>query len=365
MPAMNAPIPPSSPAAPHTGTPSPAPVVHADGGDTGGSYAPPRSAAANVGAIVFHALTLPLPDTTSSEPDSRLPDWIQIIPAGSFGGRDGRGPYFSDPAAIIQAFHDSAVDLPIDYDHQTLDATDKRGPVPAAGWIDEVEERDGAIWGRTVWTPRAAEHLRAREYRFISPVFRHDKQGRVFRLEGAGLTHYPNLHLQPVANSQGADMTDQTTDKPQAQEQAAPAATADKSTAHAKQEAVAPVAAQAIDPTQWVPMAQHKQTADELAALKAQVAQEKADAAVREAMSAGKVAPAMKEWATDYAKRDPEGFAAFCKATPAIVPTAAPTAPVVACNADTLTEEDRQACLMLGISEADFAAHKSQTAPKE
>lgn len=165
----------------------------------------PALHAAAYGARCAHAVSLPLLPDGAEAP--LPPEWVHLIPAGSFSGRDGRGPFRLDAAAALAAFERGGIDLPIDYEHQTLEATAKAGPVPAAGWIKELQARDGGLWGRVEWTRKAAELIQSREYRFISPVFRHDKAGRVLALEGAGLTHYPNLDLAPVAHTKGDDMT--------------------------------------------------------------------------------------------------------------------------------------------------------------
>ena len=60
--------------------------------------------------------------------------------------------------------------------------------------------------------------------------------------------------------------------------------------------------------------------AAELLALKQQAAQRDAADAVKAAMQVGKVAPAQKDWATDYALKDPGGFAAFLEKAPQAVP---------------------------------------------
>lgn len=107
-------------------------------------------------------------------------------------------------------------------------------------------------------------------------------------------------------------------------------------------------------------IAAHKAVCDELATLKAKIAAEAAEAAVVQAMSEGKVPPALKAWATAYAAADPAGFAEYVQAAPAF--TAAHSAQHVNQNDGTaLSEEDRTACALLGISEADFAAHKQKT----
>jgi len=299
---------------------------------------------------------------TAHEADFTPPEWVELIPAGTFSGRDGRGPYILDIEAVLAAFAKAGVDLPIDYEHQTLVAADKAGPVPAAGWIVELQARDGALWGRVRWTEEAAQLIASRAYRYLSPVFRHDKTGRVLALEGAGLTHYPNLDLTPVAHSQGDDMTDLTPIAQALGVAGDDAASVEQLAAHAQRlKTELDAARHAPDPSQWVPMSQHKAVADELAALQAQIAAEKAEAAVTEAMRAGKIAPALKDWALAYASRDPEGFAAFAAVAPVIVGTDKAARPV-ASNAgnEALTDEDRYVCAALGISEQDFAAHKQE-----
>lgn len=113
------------------------------------------------------------------------------------------------------------------------------------------------------------------------------------------------------------------------------------------------------DPTQWVPMSQHKAVAEELASLQAQIAQQQAETAVAEAMRQGKLAPALKEWAMAYATQDPDGFATWAAKAPVIVSSddtkrTAHGSFVM----DILTDDDRIVCAMLGMSEADFAAYK-------
>ena len=72
------------------------------------------------------------------------PEWIELIPAGEFSGRDGRGPYWlKDPAAVIKATDALRMDagIPVDYDHATDFGAAEGRPAPAAGWIKELEER--------------------------------------------------------------------------------------------------------------------------------------------------------------------------------------------------------------------------------
>ena len=136
-------------------------------------------------------------------PAGDAPQWVQLLPSGTFAGRDGAGPYtLGDAQAVIDATLAAAsgADLPIDYDHQILWSRDNGQPAVASGWIKEVEARPDGIWGRVEWTPVAAARLRAREYRYLSPVFWHDAAGRNLRIEHAALTNTPNLELAAVAS---------------------------------------------------------------------------------------------------------------------------------------------------------------------
>ncbi len=137
-------------------------------------------------------------------PAGETPEWIELIPAGEFAGRDGRGPYrLTDAAAVIEASQALRMDagLPIDYDHATDFAAPAGRPAPAAGWIRGLEDRGGALWGRVEWTRHGAAAVAMREYRYISPVFEYAPSGEIVRLLRAALTNNPNLYLSAISSS--------------------------------------------------------------------------------------------------------------------------------------------------------------------
>jgi phage I-like protein len=146
------------------------------------------------------------------------PEWVHLIPAGSFAGRDGRGPFTLDADAVIAAFTADAMPLPLDYEHQSSNAPQNGQPAPAAGWITALEARDDGVWGRVEWTERGQGYVQAREYRFISPFFayvpeadandKEPKGGRVIRLFNAALTNTPNLHLTALNRREDQDSED-------------------------------------------------------------------------------------------------------------------------------------------------------------
>lgn len=135
------------------------------------------------------------------------PNWIELIPAGAdIVGQDGRRWRNSAPAGIVTAFQRRHHQTPmvIDYEH----ASEHRAPqgldAPAAGWIDRLEVRQGgSIWGHVQhWTEKAAQRIRAREYRFLSPVFLFDKATSSIReIISAALTNQPNLPLTALNTS--------------------------------------------------------------------------------------------------------------------------------------------------------------------
>lgn len=97
-----------------------------------------------------------------------------------------------------------------DYEHNALDGA-LGGPKPAACWYD-LELRGGELWAVNVeWTPRAAEMLRAREYRYLSPAFDFDRKTRRIRaLINIALTNIPaTKDMVPLVASKEATMNDE------------------------------------------------------------------------------------------------------------------------------------------------------------
>ncbi len=125
------------------------------------------------------------------------PNWIQLLPAGpAITGSDGRSWTLPDPAALITEFTARNKPLVVDWEHASEHRALQGLDAPAAGWIDRLETRDGAIWGHVEWTPKAAQQIAAKEYRFLSPVFTYQKSdNRIVALVSAGLTNQPNLNL--------------------------------------------------------------------------------------------------------------------------------------------------------------------------
>jgi phage I-like protein len=137
------------------------------------------------------------------------PGWVHLLPAGTFSGADGRGPFDAGDLAALIAASMAAGQLPIDENHAT-DLAGKQGqPAPARGWITAMEARDDGVWGRVEWTASGQALLADKAYRGISPVFLATKDGgQVTRILRAALTNDPNLPLKTLhTRSQDMDLS--------------------------------------------------------------------------------------------------------------------------------------------------------------
>jgi phage I-like protein len=138
------------------------------------------------------------------------PEWVHLVPAGTFRGADGRGPYrLVDPQAVIAASM-AAGRLPLDENHATDHAMASGIASPARGWIVEMAARDDGLWGRVEWTPSGLALMAERAYRGISPVFTHAKDGTVLTVLRAALTNTPNLVQLATLHSQSETSMDLT-----------------------------------------------------------------------------------------------------------------------------------------------------------
>lgn len=287
-------------------------------------------------------------------PAGPAPEWAHLLPAGEFSGRDGRGPYKTNPQSILDAYTSWGMPLAIDYEHQGINTVDNGQPAPAAGWITALQAREDGIWGKVDWTDKAAAMISAGEYKYLSPVFDHDKTGAILRLVGAGLTNNPNLYLTAIARramqSQENRMDDllerfiymlnlpvtSTPDEVVAHLQRVidGVKNADATVAQMRQllgladdaapEAVAQamqarIAAAEPDPGKYVPRAEFERVSHALSDIRAERDAEVADRLVNTAMSEGKVSPGMEAWARSYCARDRAGFEKYLETAPVIV----------------------------------------------
>ncbi|ATA26591.1 peptidase [Brenneria goodwinii] len=297
--------------------------------------------------------------------NDKLPEWLPVIPAGQFTGRDGRSWVNSNPANVIDA---SFVypKLPIDKEH----ATELKGPkgddAPAVGWIDTLRLRDdGSIDARIEWNNDGEALIRGKNYLYYSPAFYFTADGQVTSLSSVGLTNKPNLDL-PALNSENTDMTIPV----QLVTVLGLSATAsvDDAVKAIQQiktsEQVALNRAENPDLTKFIPVETHQlalnRATEAEGKLKAQ-AENEAEALVDLAIKEGKVAPANKEMylATCRSEEGRKQFTEFVKVAPVIASGDQAKKPNPTKTNQELTDVELATCRAMGISKEQFLAAKA------
>ena len=107
---------------------------------------------------------------TGPNSDSRT-TWIHVAPIGTWEGHaDGAFSLTAqDFRSIIDHEATKATPCSLDYEHASI--APSGGPTPAAGYVQAFDLRSDGLWARVEFTPRAAEMIKAGEYRFCSGVF--------------------------------------------------------------------------------------------------------------------------------------------------------------------------------------------------
>ncbi|AJP73163.1 phage protease [Sphingomonas hengshuiensis] len=318
---------------------------------------------------------------------------VKLLPIGRIEMRDGRGPYTirdqAHAAAIVAATQQwlGGADFSFDYDHQMLHAVKPGvgGTAPASGWCAAsalTAEADGIYANAIDWTPAADAKLRAREYRYLSPLFFADaKNGNVLRLKNAALVNIGAIDLPAIAAGHSGE--DDTMDltalaallglgadagveqiaaaigelkKTSTSSIAVAAGLADTASVEEIAAAITTLKTNAVDPAKFVPIEQVSGLTQQLSVLTA----DRAEREVAAACAEGKLAPAMKAWGLSLFQKDEQAFRDFVSAAPVIVAAGSvlgnrkPTE-----KATTLTADEIAACEMTGMSHADFLAAKN------
>lgn len=232
------------------------------------------------------------------------PTRVLVAPWGVVESSAGTFIVDQDSAtAAVEAFSSQGVDLPVDYEHQTLggEFAAPSGQAPAAGWIRRLEAIEGVgIFADVTWTPAAMAQLAAREYRYLSPVAIVRKSDRkLVALHSVALTNKPAIvGMQPIVNRQHASNR--------------------KETDVMDEQAEALRDALGLDPgvaTEEVLVAAKERIESQTR----EMAQRDAEEVVVTALRAGKLTEAQREWAIELAATDRAGFDAWEEAAPVIV----------------------------------------------
>jgi phage I-like protein len=244
-----------------------------------------------------------------------VPHRVQIAPWGEV--RSSTGSFIVDEDAAKEAiagFIAHGTDLPVDYEHQTLGGaySSPSGQAPAAGWIKALSavspadaERDGSglepgLWAETEWTAEGLEKLRAKQYRYLSPVVLvRRKDRRLVGIHSVALTNKPAIvGMRPVVNKSPA---------------AAPRLEVGPSLSTDLRGLLA-VEDSASDEVVLVAAAERIRSLEQAEKL------QQATQQVSRAMSAGKLTVAQHDWALSLAQRDPLAFDEWAASAPVVVP---------------------------------------------
>lgn len=324
-----------------------------------------------------------------------VPGIITVLPLGYVVSSKGDFCVDEESFRAMKAqIAQRGVDLVVDYEHQTL----KGCEAPAAGWVKELKLEDGRITAKVEWTPRGAEYLKNREYRYLSPVVNVRKSDRkAVGLHSLALTNTPAIKgMTPIVNSESFEGGQDTMDMQKLArllgldaeateeqiEQALSAVMAEnKSLKEGQRSTDEKVVAnkavcELLDLKAGAPVEDviseimklkggvinGVNVLEELKVLKAENAKRAAEEAVTLALTSGKITPAQKEWAMSYATDSPEGFASFLAKAPQIVPMGElgiETKPLKA--GSDLDDATQLVCRQLGVSKEDVEKYGKET----
>lgn len=325
---------------------------------------------------------------------------IQLLPYGKFRAADGRPTdveawYVTDTngADVVALANNQRNPLPIDYEHQIIHSLKNGKEAPSAGWMEYFYFTPQGIFADVRWTDKAADYIKNGEYRYISAVFAYDTEGYVRKIFHAALTNTPALDCMEEAmvaasvnllqednpmdkkllaalctlfvlkaDASEADITEKVT--------ALSAAKGDSSVdvldvyakLAEKERSVAALSTQVgnPDPAKFVPVDQVAALQADFNALKTSVEADKKAALITAALSQGKLAPALKDWAQSLSV---EALSAYLEKAPAMAALSGepqakgdPEQKVVA-----LSAAESAAAKALGLSEKDYmATYKEQ-----
>lgn len=329
---------------------------------------------------------------------------IQLLPYGKFRATDGRPTdveawYVTDTngADVVALANSQKNPLPIDYEHQILHSQQNGKEAPSAGWMEYLYFNPQGIFADVRWTDKAAEYIKNGEYRYISAVFAYDTNGYVRKIFHAALTNNPALDgMDEVMVAASAQFFNQQKDEPEMDKKllaalcalfalkadASEAEITEKVTALSaakgdspvalldvyaklaeKEQSVAALTAQAgkPDPAKFVPVEQVAALQADFNKLKSSIDNDKKSALIEAALSQGKLAPALKEWAASLSIEALTGY--LDKATPiaALAGGHQANEDPNKSNVVALSAAEQAAARALGMTEAEFIKeHKEQ-----
>ena len=324
------------------------------------------------------------------------PTRMRVIPDGHFDAVDGRPgnmegvkakTWFLDSAAasaVSAAFKAGGVKLPIDYEHQTLNAAKNGQPAPAAGWITALEYLPGVgMLAHVSWTAAGRAHLEGEEYLYISPILIFDADtGMVLGLHSVALTNKPALGALGAITALTNDSlrrlpgSGRTTNEEPIMEKTKvlvalglPLDTGDDTAlaqlstlvqkARDQEQQIAALKANQFDPAKHIPLDEHQKLTTELAALKSTSDKAEHERLMTAALSDARILPPNEA----YWRTQPlAALQAFLKDAKPLLDMGMQTAgkpPADDSGIVALSADEKAVCDLLGITAAEFLKSKA------
>lgn len=337
-------------------------------------------------------MTRKLVCNVSSSEIEGAPNVVKLLPLGMV--KSQKGDFVVDEESfqrIKNTFKERGIDIVVDYEHQTLEDVQ----APAGGWIKDLFIQDGAIAAKVEWTPKAEQYLKNKEYRYLSPVVLVRKSdSKAVVLHSVALTNTPAIDgMFAIVNSLNIDefqeggnemdlkqlaillgLPENATEEQVMQaiktclgevetlkEQIKKAGgSADEVVANkvicgllgvdnkeAKTEDVAAAIMALKNPANFIPVTEFNK-------LKERLDKKDSGELVIKALKSGKISAAQKDWAEEYALKDPEGFNKFVEKAPQAVPMGEIEIENSKRDDGKIGETTMAVCKMLGVSKEDF-----------
>lgn len=311
-----------------------------------------------------------------------VPTEIKIMPMGVVQSENGSFKVTDESFELIeQNFRKRAIDLVVDYEHQTLQDIQ----APAAGWIKSLKKGEVAILAEVEWTDKASEYLKNKEYKYLSPVIQVRKQdGVVIDLHSVALTNTPAINgmyplvlknmkeentmefLKEIAEKLGVKISEEMADEEIAK------AIVDAISSPTDEPAEGDIVANKtiLDLLELKADAKVEDVTSKIMSLKADSADDgwktkyeelenrmnkkEADELVLKALKEGKISKDQKEWAEEYALKDKKSFEKFLEKAPQVVPMGEIQVANSTKKVDLDDETTLEICKSMGVSKADI-----------
>ena len=166
------------------------------------------------GSVVTNALALPI-DANALGADGDAPRSIrlEVIPPPDANGylpsRDGRPQRVRDAAKLVATLNGQTIGARVDRDHRSEPRSKTfAGTTEAEGWVSNYRlNARGGVDADAELDPELITRLRMKKYRYVSPALLLNAANDVVGLSSVAVVNNPNLPLPaPAVNSTGSPM---------------------------------------------------------------------------------------------------------------------------------------------------------------